>query len=125
MNITHVQLLSVPVSDQDRAKNFYVNTLGFELRRDNPMGEDARWVEVAPKGAETSITLVTWFPAMPPGSLTGLVLQTGDIDGDCASLGEAGVELEGPNDAPWGRQAVIKDPDGNGIVLSGPPPAGV
>lgn len=125
MTITHVQLLSVPVSDQDRARDFYVDILGFDLVRDNPMGEGARWVEVAPKGATTGLTLVTWFPTMAPGSLKGLVLQTGDVDGDCARLREAGVAVDGPSDAPWGRQVTFDDPEGNGIVLASPPPEGI
>ncbi|WP_308250123.1 VOC family protein [Sphaerisporangium fuscum] len=124
MNITKIQMLSLPVADQDRAKDFYVNTLGLELVRDNPMGPDQRWVEVAPAGSPTGITLVTWFPTMPPGSTKGLVLQTGDIDGDVARLKERGVAVDGPQDAPWGRFATLDDPDGNGIVLAGPPPEG-
>jgi len=69
-------------------------------------------------GAATSITLVTWFDQMPAGSLSGLVLQTKDIDGDCERLRAAGVELTGPQDAPWGRHAILRDPDGNGLVLA-------
>ncbi|ETK37034.1 VOC family protein [Microbispora sp. ATCC PTA-5024] len=125
MNITRIQLVSVPVSDQGRAKDFYVGTLGLDLVRDNPMGPDQRWVEVAPAGAQTAITLVTWFPSMPPGSSKGLVLQTADLDGDIERLRRAGVVVEGPQEAPWGRFATFDDPDGNGIVLAGPPPAGV
>jgi catechol 2,3-dioxygenase-like lactoylglutathione lyase family enzyme len=120
MTITRVRLLSVPVADQDRALDFYVNTLGFELVLDDQMGPDQRWVQVGPKGADTSITLVTWFPAMPAGSLSGLVLETDDTDGEAERLRAAGVELEGPADAPWGRHAILRDPDGNGIVLAGP-----
>ena len=86
MAITHVKLLSVPVTDQDRAKDFYVDTLGFELIADNPMGPGQRWVQVGPKGAATSITLVTWFESMPAGSLTGLVLETDDLDAEVAAL---------------------------------------
>src|SRR5215470_1490940 len=119
MNITHVQLLSVPVTDQDRAREFYVDTLGLDLIADTSMA-DQRWVQVGPAGAATSITLVTWFDQMPAGSLSGLVLQTKDIDGDCARLRAAGVELEGPRDAPWGRHAILRDPDGNGLVLAAP-----
>ncbi|KAE8765771.1 VOC family protein [Georgenia thermotolerans] len=116
--ITHLQVVSVPVSDQDRAKAFYVDTLGFELRRDNPMGPGQRWVEVAPPGAATSLTLVTWFPTMPPGSLKGLVLATDDVDRAVAELHERGVEFLDPlTDAPWGRWATFDDPDGNGWVL--------
>ncbi|MGS2615404.1 VOC family protein [Micromonospora sp. LZ34] len=119
MAITHVQLVSVPVSDQDRARDFYVGTLGFELQGDNPMGPDQRWVQVAPKGGATALTLVTWFPTMPPGSLKGLVLETDDLDGDVARLGERGVVFAdgGIQSAPWGRYVTFDDPDGNGIVL--------
>lgn len=118
MTITRVQLLSVPVTDQDRARDFYVDVLGMTLVRENPMGPDQRWVEVAPNGADTSITLVTWFPTMPPGSLKGLVLETDDLDGDLARLTALGVPVEGGIQvAPWGRFVTFDDPDGNGIVL--------
>jgi catechol 2,3-dioxygenase-like lactoylglutathione lyase family enzyme len=117
MTITRIDVLSVPVADQDRAKDFYVNTLGFEAQADQPMGPDRRWVQVGPKGAETSITLVTWFDTMPAGSLTGLVLVSDDVDADCASLQGLGVQIEGPQATPWGRQAILRDPDGNGLVL--------
>ena len=122
MNITHIQLASVPVTDQDRSRDFYVDTLGFDLIRDNPMGPDQRWVQVGPPGAATSLTLVTWFPTMPAGSVQGLVLQTDDLDADCERLRRAGHSVEGPTDAPWGRYVTFDDPDGNGIVLTTPPP---
>ncbi|MDO3703383.1 VOC family protein [Micromonospora sp. C28SCA-DRY-2] len=119
MAITHVQLVSVPVSDQDRARDFYVDVLDFDLVFDNPMGPSGRWIQVAPKGAATALTLVTWFPTMPPGSLKGLVLETDDLDGDVARLRERGVAFAdgGIQIAPWGRYATFDDPDGNGIVL--------
>jgi catechol 2,3-dioxygenase-like lactoylglutathione lyase family enzyme len=117
MTITHIDLLSIPVSDQDRAKSFYCDTLGFELIRDNHMGPAQRWVQVGPKGAATSVTLVTWFETMPAGSLTGLVLRSDDVDADCERLRGQGVPVEGPEKTPWGRQAILRDPDGNGLVL--------
>ncbi|TNH21492.1 hypothetical protein FHG89_31390 [Micromonospora orduensis] len=120
MTVTHVQLLSVPVTDQDQARDFYVDVLGFDLVWDNPMGPDGgRWVQVAPPGAATALTLVTWFPTMPPGSLKGLVLETDDLDADVARLRERGVDFAngGIQSAPWGRYATFDDPDGNGIVL--------
>ena len=80
MAITHLRLVSLPVTDQSRARDFYVDVLGFELVSDNPMGPDQRWVQVAPRGGQTSITLVTWFPTMPPGSVKGIVLETDDLD---------------------------------------------
>ena len=123
MTISHVQLLSLPVTDQDRAREFYVGTLGMDLVRDNPMGPGQRWVEVAPKGGQTSITLVTWFETMPPGSLKGLVLETDDLDGDVAALTGRGVAIEGGvQEQPWGRFVTFHDPDGNGIVLQASAP---
>ncbi|GAB3274107.1 glyoxalase superfamily protein [Kineosporia babensis] len=120
MAIDHIELLSVPVTDQDRARDFYVNVLGFEVLRDNHMGPAQRWVQVAPKGAQTSITLVTWFDSMPAGSLTGLVLHVDDLDAQLAELAGQGVEpAEGIQSAPWGRFAVVADPDGNRLVLQG------
>ncbi|WBB67505.1 VOC family protein [Micromonospora sp. WMMD812] len=119
MTVTHLQLISVPVRDQDRARDFYVDVLGFDLQADNPMGPDQRWVQVGPKGAATALTLVTWFPTMLPGSLKGLVLETDDLEADVAALGARGVVFAdgGIQDAPWGRYATFDDPDGNGIVL--------
>lgn len=113
-----VQVLSVPVTDQDRAKAFYVDALGFDLLEDTPMGPDMRWVQVRPKGGDTSLTLVTWFETMPAGSLKGLVLETDDLDADVAALQGRGITLDGPvREQPWGRFVTFSDPDGNGIVL--------
>ena len=118
MAIRKVQLLSIPVTDQDRARDFYVGVLGLELVREMPMGPGQRWVQVRPRGAETSITLVTWFPSMPAGSLTGVVLETDDLDAEIARLAAAGVAFEIPaRQQAWGRSITLRDPDGNGIVL--------
>jgi hypothetical protein len=93
-----------------------VNTLGFDLIADNPMGP-MRWVQVAPLGGQTSMTLVTWFASMAPGSLKGLVVETDDLDGDVAALAARGVAVGDVETAPWGRFVTFDDPDGNGIVL--------
>jgi catechol 2,3-dioxygenase-like lactoylglutathione lyase family enzyme len=116
--ITSVQLLSVPVSDQDRARDFYVDVLGFEVVRDNHMGPAQRWVQVAPRGGQTSLTLVTWFPSMPAGSLSGLVLETDDLEAEVASMRDRGLEFDdGIRTQPWGRFVTLTDPDGNGLVI--------
>src|ERR1035437_2077422 len=118
MTITKVQLFSLPVSDQDRSRDFYVNILGFELVDDTQMGPDMRWVQVAPAGSSTSITLVTWFPTMPAGSMKGTVVETDDLDSDMRRLADLGVAIEGGiQEQPWGRFVTFDDPDGNGIVL--------
>ena len=118
MAITKVQLFSLPVSDQDRARDFYVDVLGFELIADATVGPDTRWVQVAPAGSSTSITLVTWFPTMPAGSMKGIVLETDDLDSEVRRLGDLGVAVDGGiQEQPWGRFVTFDDPDGNGIVL--------
>ena len=118
MGITAVQLFSLPVTDQDRARDFYVDILGFELVADTEMGPSMRWVQVRPPGAATSVTLVTWFESMPAGSARGTVLETDDLDAEVIRLGALGVDVDGDvQEAPWGRFVTFADPDGNGIVL--------
>jgi catechol 2,3-dioxygenase-like lactoylglutathione lyase family enzyme len=128
MSISQVQLFSLPVTNQDRARDFYVDTLGFELIADTSMGPDQRWVQVRPPGSGTSITLVTWFPTMPAGSVKGTVLETDNLDGDVTALRSRGVVIDaGIQEAPWGRFVTFDDPDGNGLILqatAAAPPAG-
>lgn len=117
--IRNAAVISIPVTDPDRALAFYRDQLGFELRHDNAFGKNQRWIELAPRGAQTSITLVTWFDKMPPGSVQGLVFDAGDdIEATHAELRSRGVEIGPLQTLPWGRNAVFVDPDGNGLVLS-------
>jgi catechol 2,3-dioxygenase-like lactoylglutathione lyase family enzyme len=116
--ISHLRLVSIPVADVDRAKTFYVDVLGFEERFDGPFGEGMRWVELAPRDSQATIALVTWFDQMPPGSVTGLVLDTADAHGAHRALKARGVEFTGEvREDPWGTSASFVDPDGNGWVL--------
>ncbi len=118
MPVTHVDVVSVPVSDQDRAKAFYVDALGFELLSDTPMGDGARWVQVGPTGGQASLNLVTWFPSMPAGSLRGLVLLCDDVRGTHEELRARGVQpITEIDEQPWGTFFTLEDPDGNGLVL--------
>ncbi|HST58949.1 MAG TPA: VOC family protein, partial [Longimicrobium sp.] len=82
MNIRRIAIVSIPVVDQQTAKQWYADVLGFALLADNPMGPEQRWVQLGIPGAETSITLVTWFRGMPAGSAQGLVLVTDDVAAD-------------------------------------------
>ncbi len=97
-----------------------MNALGFELRADDTWGGGMRWIEVAPEGSATSLTLVTWFESMPPGSLRGLVVATDAIEEAYGDLVAKGVAFDfPPTEHPGGKQAVFRDPDGNGLVLWG------
>ncbi|WP_219416356.1 VOC family protein [Pseudonocardia nigra] len=117
MTITQIRTMTLFVSDQHRAKVFYADRLGFEVRTDLAMG-DNRWLEVVPPKGGSGIVLHRPFPGMSAGAAQGVILGTDDLDGDCAALANAGVAVEGPTDMPWGRQATFSDPDGNGFVLS-------
>jgi catechol 2,3-dioxygenase-like lactoylglutathione lyase family enzyme len=118
MGIKDVHVVSVPVSDQERAKRFYVGKLGFEVVREDDTVPGISWLQVAPPGGGTSLTLVTWFESMPPGSLRGLVLVCDDLQGTYERLVADGVEVErGLAEEPWGTEAVVRDPDGNQLVL--------
>src|SRR5437868_4746548 len=124
MAITNVQVTSVYVNDLDKAVDFYTNKLGFELRQDQSFGEGTgmRWVEVAPKGGTTSISLIKdhggWTPEKV-GQFTGLVLTTDNIINDYETLSSRGVKFtESPNLQFYGMmQAQFEDQDGNGYVL--------
>lgn len=125
MKVSSIRRVSVPVSDQQRAQAFYEEALGLETIEDVPvpMGDDARWIELASHTGGPSLVLVTWFETMVPGGVDGLMFEADDIDGLCKRVRKAGVAVEGPFDTPWGRQATLSDPDGNGIVLTGPAPS--
>ncbi|MBG0831842.1 VOC family protein [Planomonospora sp. ID67723] len=123
MTITHARFVTLPVSDQERAKDFYVTALGFEVVADRQMGP-VRWLQVAPAGAQTSFTLAAPAQGFAPGSAQGIMLESADLQADCARLTAAGAQVEGPVDLPWGRQATLRDPDGNGFILAAPVPAG-
>jgi len=117
MGIQRLAIVSIPVSDQIRAKEFYTNVLGFVLVRDAAFRENTRWIEVTPAEGQPSFTLVNWFPTMPAGSLRGVVLIVDDLDATCAGLKSRGLSLPDVQSAPWGRYATFNDPDGNGWVL--------
>ncbi|MFD9222377.1 VOC family protein [Streptomyces sp. NPDC060064] len=119
-HLTQVRTVSIPVTDQDRALEFYVGTLGFEKRVDTPFGAGERWIEVAPLGAETSLALVAATDDLPAGVETGIRLTTGNADADHAALPAAGVDA-GPDVLRWGggvpAMFVFRDPDGNTLRI--------
>jgi catechol 2,3-dioxygenase-like lactoylglutathione lyase family enzyme len=119
MAVQEVTVVSIPVSDQERAKAFYVDTLGLQLVRDDDSVPGLRWIQVAPKQGGTALTLVTWFESMPPGCLRGLVLSSEDLRADYEQLVAKGVEFDGPpQPQPYtALEVVAHDPDGNRLVL--------
>lgn len=118
MSIEDVAVVSVPVSDPERARRFYVDTLGFALTRNDESIPGMHWIQVKPGSGTTSLTLVTWFESMPAGSLRGLVLVCDDLRAEYERLLAAGVPFDQPPEQqPWALEAVMRDPDGNALVL--------
>jgi predicted enzyme related to lactoylglutathione lyase len=113
-----VESASVPVSDQEQAKEFYVDALGFDLLVDNTWREGMRWSEVAPQNSATSLMLVTWSACMLPSMYRVIVLATEDIQAIHDELLAKGIDFElAPTETPRGAQAMFRDPDGNALLL--------
>jgi catechol 2,3-dioxygenase-like lactoylglutathione lyase family enzyme len=119
--VSKIGVVVVPVADQDRAIDFYVDTLGFEKRADVPFGNGYRWVEVAPAGAETTIALAPPPEGKPIGNAeTGIGLHTHDIDGYHAELKGRGVDVD-PEVSRMGGPVPplfwFRDPEGNTLMV--------
>ena len=121
--VKKISIVVIPVSDVDRAIEFYVGALGFEKRVDVPFGGAYRWVEVGPADTETTIALA---PPPPGGSTgnreTGIGLQTDDIDSFHAELKSAGVDVD-PEVNRMGDPVPplfwLRDPEGNTLMVVG------
>ncbi len=117
----HIQFSELPVFDQDRAKTFYTNHFGCEVRADAPMGNDGwRWIELEFAGAETALHFVRRKDDAPSDEPV-MVLVDDDVEGTVAALRAGGVEiLTEPQEAPWqpGRTiAEFRDGEGNRLVI--------
>ena len=105
-----LELIVVPVSDVDRAKDFYLNQAGFELLVDHRAGDDFRVVQVTPPGSSCSIAIMN-DKRMAPGSLHGLHLVVPDIDAARAELVGRGAEVGEMFHMGESGQAPGPDPD--------------
>ena len=123
--INRIGTVSVFVSDQERAKDFYTKVLGFELRTDAPLypGATARWVAVAPAGAETEIILYlpdeNWAHyAQVVGKAQSITLDVSDLAAVYKELkGKGATFVQEPDAQPWGTFATLQDSEGNLILM--------
>ena len=117
--ITGVRTVGVPVTDQERALEFYVGKLGFEKRMDVPFGPTQRWVEVAPPGAATTIALVAAREGATAGVDTGIRFATEDAAADHADLRSRGVDADAEILDMGGAPPMFtfRDQDGNRLVI--------
>lgn len=118
-HITQVRTVGIPVTDQDRAVDFYVGTLGLEKRLDAPVEQlGGRWIEVAPAGGETSLALVPAGDGNPSGVETGIRLAVRDATALHEQLSAAGADVG--ELLRWGDippMFSLRDPDGNGLEI--------
>src|SRR5882757_5400473 len=104
--ITGVHTVGVPVTDQDRAIDFYAGTLGFDKRLDADMGGGRRWIEAAPGGSAITIALVAAHEGGPAGVETGIRFTAAGVDADDV--------LRWPGVPPM---FAFRDQDGNGMEI--------
>jgi predicted enzyme related to lactoylglutathione lyase len=119
----YVQFAELPVTDQDRAKRFYMQHFGCTQAADAPMGADGwRWIELKFDGADTTLHFVRRKDETPSQEPV-MVLVDRDVAATTARLKGAGVEIiTEPQEAPWepGRiTAEFRDSEGNRMVLAG------
>jgi uncharacterized protein (TIGR03086 family) len=119
-----LELVAVPVTDVDRAKDFYAEKAGFSVDHDHTVNDEIRFVQLTPPGSACSITLGKGISEAPPGSAQGLQMVVDDIEAARAELVGRGVEAGEIQDFPWGRFVFFSDPDGNGWAVQQLPPRG-
>jgi catechol 2,3-dioxygenase-like lactoylglutathione lyase family enzyme len=119
-NVAQVATVMVPVADQDKAIEFYVEKLGFEKRADVPFGDANRWVEVAPAGATTTVALVQPMEGQETGVESRVAFETTDIEADHATLRERGVDVDAEvmrMGGPVPPMFFFRDQDGNRLLI--------
>jgi catechol 2,3-dioxygenase-like lactoylglutathione lyase family enzyme len=128
-SITQIGTVVVPVGEQDKAIEFYVEKLGFHKYADTPYGRDERWVEVGPAGGATTLALIPPREGEPVGIDTHVAFASEDVESDHARLQASGVDVDeavmrmgGPNPPMF----FFRDPDANSFLIverSQPSPA--
>ena len=107
-----LELVMVPVTDVDRAKEFYVRA-GFNADHDQSPSDDVRFVQLTPPGSACSIAIGRGLTEMEPGSLDNMQMVVADADATYADLRGRGIEVTEVEDLAWGRFVRFSDPDGN------------
>ena len=121
--IKRLSAVIIPVADQDRELQFYMDVLGMEKRADVDFGP-GRWIEVAPAGAETPIALCPPGPGVEPGRKeTGISLETDDIKSYHAQLRDDGADVD-EEIGDYGEAVPptfwLRDPEGNQLMVVEP-----
>jgi predicted enzyme related to lactoylglutathione lyase len=118
--IRRIKFVGIPVSDQDRALSFYTDKLGFRVFTDQQFSETQRWIELSIPGAQTGVVLFTPKGQEDRiGTFLNSSFEVDDVEKTYEELLGKGVEFSGPPEKqPWGMYVMMKDSEGNQIVLS-------
>lgn len=108
-----LELVSVPVSDVDRARSFYADQVGFVVDVDQVVSDELRFVQLTPPGSACSIAIGTGLTTMAPGSLQALQVVVEDARSARELLAGKGVEVSDIDEQAWGTFVYFADPDGN------------
>jgi catechol 2,3-dioxygenase-like lactoylglutathione lyase family enzyme len=118
MNAEFIDVICLPVHDQERAKSFYTEALGFVVVRDTRGGPShSRWIELGPEGAKTTVALVDAHTRKSRGPVEGLVLKVSNLAEFRARLGKHGLRPREIVEETWGAHLTLADPDGNEWIL--------
>jgi catechol 2,3-dioxygenase-like lactoylglutathione lyase family enzyme len=123
MTDMRLELISIPVTDVDRAKAFYVEKAGFNADHDHRMGEETRFVQITPPGSACSIAFGTGQAAVASGPVN-LQVVVDDVHAARDGLLERGIDPGEVQDFPWGSFVFFSDPDGNRWAVQQIPPRG-
>lgn len=112
-----LELVPVPVSDTDRAKDFYVNKIGFVADHDHKVKPGLRFVQLTPPGSACSIVIGEGTTDMQPGTQKNLQMVVQDARAIRETLASRGVDVSEVQEMPWGMFVYFSDPDGNSWAL--------
>ncbi len=119
--ITHVATIGVYVEDQNKAESFWIEKVGFEVKKKVPMGNNVHWLEIGPQGGQSNLAVYpksmmkNWEELKP-----SVVFQCTDVNETYKTMADNGVEfIEKPKKMSWGTYAKFKDLDNNKFLLEG------
>src|SRR5215203_145718 len=112
-----IELVAIPVTDVDRAKDFYAEKVGFNADHDHRVSDEVRFVQLTPPGSACSIAPTTGISQAEPGSAQGMQLVVSDINAARVELVERGVEVSEVQEFGWDSFVFFSDPDGNGWAV--------
>jgi catechol 2,3-dioxygenase-like lactoylglutathione lyase family enzyme len=107
-----LELVSIPVTDVERAKRFYTEKVGFHADHDHQVSDTLRFIQLTPPGSACSITFGVGITDAPPGSAQ-VQLVVSDVQAARAELLRRGVEVSDVQVFNWGSFVFFRDPDGN------------